>query len=86
MKTLSWCSLSLPYDKTLFSLLKMESDNKILRSEISHGRTASSKVAFSSPEASFAYVIHLPFLLYLPEPCSSISFAVLYFLICKKGG
>lgn len=86
MKTLSWCSLFLPYEKIFFPLLKMESDNKVLQSEILCGRTGSLRTAFSSPEASFAYVIYLPFLLYLPEPCSCIFFAVCYFLVCKKRG
>lgn len=75
-KHLDDISLLLPYGKTFSSLLKMESDKEILQSEISYGRTINSKVAFSTPEAWFAHVIHLTILLYLPEPHSCISLAV----------
>lgn len=76
MKTLSRHSLLLPYGKTFSSLLKIESDKEIPQFEISCGKTPNSKVAFSTPGAWFAHVVHLTILLYLLEPHSCISLAV----------
>lgn len=84
MKTLSRHSLLLPYGKTFCSLLEMENDKETLQSEISYGRTANSKVAFSTPEAWFACVLTI--LLCLLEPHSCIYLAIHLFLICNKGG